>query len=240
MDIDGAISDDAITENDLQNGLYDHANVELFLADWANSKVVVLPLRTSWIGEIQMDGNTYKVDLRGIAQRLAQTFVQTTSLECRHAFCDTGCKLDIADFTDSYTVLDVETRDTFNLQGVVPEEPNVYQWGLATFTSGANAGVEMEVLRHYGRRIQLFLPLNNAIEVGDTLDLVYGCSKTWTQCNNYSNHVNFGGEPFLSGSDVLSRYPDDTADETETPDGIEDVWADYTDEFNELFDGEYD
>lgn len=214
MDIDGAIDDDSITENDLRNGLFDHANVDLFLAYWSNNKVAVLPLRTSWVGEIQMDGPKYKVDLRGIAQRLAQTFVKATSLECRYDFCDRECTLDIADFTETFTVNGVDGRDTFRVGGGITDTENYYQWGLATWLTGSNAGVKMEILRQNRNRVQLFLPMNSAIRLGDTISLVAGCSKTWTQCGVFDNKVNFGGEPFLAGNDILSRYPDDTADET--------------------------
>lgn len=221
MDIDGAIDDDRITENDLRNGLFDHANVELFLAYWANSKVTVLPLRTSWIGEIQMDGPKYKVDLRGIAQRLAQTFVNATSLECRYDFCDSCCTLDVADFTNTFSVGTPESRDTFTVTGgSIPNVDNFYQWGLATWLTGNNAGVRMEILRQNDNRVQLFLPMNSAIRGGDTLTMLAGCSKTWTQCGIYGNQVNFGGEPFLAGNDILSRYPDDSPDETEDERGI--------------------
>ena len=216
MDIDGAIDSEAITENDLRNGFFDNANVELFLAYWSSSRVGTLPLRTSWIGEIQMDGPKYKVDLRGIAQRLAQTFIQQTSLECRYGFCDTKCKLDIADYTNSYVISSVESRDTFRVADMEEAfNSNSYQWGLCRFTSGLNEGVEMEILRQFGNRIQLFLPLNFIMAEDDTVDLILGCSKTWDRCGDFNNRVNFGGEPFLNGNDILSRYPSATDDETD-------------------------
>lgn len=233
MDIDGAIDDDAITENDLRNGLYDNANVELFLAYWSNSKVMVLPLRTSWIGEIQMDGPKYKVDLRGIAQRLAQTFIKGTSLECRYDFADVDplntaqshCKLNASLYTTAFEVAAVESRDTFSVTAMDPEyDENGYQWGRATWTSGGNLGVSMEILRQYERRIQLFLPMHTVIEVGDTLNMILGCSKTYDACcNKFNNVVNFGGEPFLKGNDILMRYPSASEDETDIDELADDI-----------------
>lgn len=220
MDIEGAIDDDAISENDLRDGLYDNAKVELFIAYWSKDKVSVLPLRVSWIGEIQMDGPKFKVDLRGIAQRLAQTFVKATSLECRYNFCDADCQLIAENYTEEVTVTEVISRDTFKFSVQNAVTSNFFQWGLAKWTSGDNAGVKMEILRHYEDQVQLFLPLNKPIEVGDIIDMTGGCSKSWDRCGSFGNRVNFGGEPFLAGNDMLSRYPSDTPDESEKPGGL--------------------
>lgn len=215
MDIDGAIDADAITENDLRNGFFDNANFELFLAYWSNSNIRTLPLRTSWVGEIQMDGPKYKVDLRGIAQRLAQTFIQTTSLECRYDFCNSKCGLSAATFTSEYRVREVFSRDIFRVFNMpAPFRENAYQWGKAKILTGPNAGVEMEILRQYEDRVQLFLPLNFPLEPEDDVELMRGCNKTWDKCKEFENTINFGGEPFLAGNDILSRYPDASDDET--------------------------
>lgn len=219
MNIDAIISDDEITDADLRNGLYDHANVELFLAYWSGPRVTMLPLRTSWIGELVISGKEYKADLRGIAQKLAQVFVSATSLDCRWTFCDqnsTGrsfCGLNAATYTSSGAVLSAQARDIFVMSGTPTlQADNYYQWGLVTFTSGDNEGAKMEVLRHYGDRVQLFLPLAAPISPGDTFDIIAGCNKTFEQCQTFGNEARFGGEPYLEGADTLTRVgiPDRT------------------------------
>lgn len=216
MDIDGIIDDDDISAQDLKRGFFDNANVELFIAYWADQAIRMLPLRTSWVGETVVKGQKYKVDLRGIAQRLAQTFVQATSLECRYTFCDGGvdgakppskCTLNEADYTSDFTVTSVESRDIFSVSIPPADHGGVYQWGKARFTSGNNAGSLMEILRQWENRVQLFLPLPLSISVGDTVSLVRGCNKSWGACTAFGNGINFGGEPFLSGSDMLTRFP---------------------------------
>lgn len=226
MNIDAIISDDAITEADLRNGVFEHANVELFLAYWGNNRIRLLPLRTSWIGELQINGSEYKADLRGIAQKLAQVFVSGTSLDCRWSFCDENasgksyCGLNADSFTDSLVVASVESRDTFTVNPHGNGD-DYYKWGKVTFTSGENNGASMEVLRQWGDRFQLFLPLKGVIAPGDTLDALAGCNKTFTQCQAYSNSRRFGGEPYLEGSDVLTRVgiPDNNVSESDVDDG---------------------
>lgn len=208
MDVTGIITDDHINETDLMQGKFENAKVELFIAYWSNRRVHLLPLRVSWIGEQVLHGPSFKADLRGIAQRLNNIYVKKTSLECRYDFCDANCTLNAATYTESYTVQTVSTRDQFTIDFVAGGAlgDNRYQWGKATFTSGNNNGVSMEVLTHYQTKIQLFTPLNADIQVGDTLDILAGCSGTYDECVAYGNLVNMGAEPLLTGTDVLTKY----------------------------------
>lgn len=206
MDIDGMIDDDAITEEELRLGLFDNARVDLYLAYWMDRTVKVLPLRASWIGEIQAENNKFKVDLRGIAGKLAQMFTKVTALECRYDFADAKCGISAASQEESYTVQSIVSTDTFEVP--IVKFDNFYQWGKCTFVTGSNAGMEMEVLRQWQDRVQLFLPPAYPLQVGDTVRLIAGCNKTFpTCCSRFNNGRRFGGEPYLAGSDMLTRYP---------------------------------
>lgn len=218
MDVDGLIDDDSITEDDLRLGLFDQARVDLFLAYWRDRHVKVLPLRASWIGEIQTENDKFKVDLRGISNKLAQTFTKATSLECRWTFADSRCGITPATHEASFTVQSVVSSDTFVVPIPDVDHENAYQWGNCTFLTGTNAGAKMEILRQWEDRVQLFLPLPYPVEAGDTVKLIKGCDKTFpTCCAKFDNAKRFGGEPFLAGSDMLTRYPvrDDAQDGTE-------------------------
>lgn len=205
MEIDAIVDSASITESDLEAGKFDGAEVRLYIAYWSNLTVAMLPLRVSWIGAIRTQGESFKGDMRGIAQRLAQIFLQSVSLECRYTFGDAKCGLDLTSMTTAYTVASVIGEDEFLINTSAAGQ--IYQWGLAKFTSGANAGVSMEIVHHFTDKIKLFLPLSYPIQVGDAVTLVQGCAKTYDACTAYNNVVRFGGEPFLANSDVLQRYP---------------------------------
>lgn len=214
MDLEAILSDETISENDVIAGIFDYAKVDLFIAFWRNVVTGTLPLRTGWFGEINTMEVEFRVDVRGLAQRLQNFFIQTTSLECRYDFCDSNCGLDAATFITNVTVSEVESKDTFLVTGIIPADYGTYQWGLATWTSGDNEGVSMEILRNFEDRLHLFLPMPYAIEVGDTIDILKGCDKRFTTCRDtYNNARVFGGEPFLQGDDVLSETPDYPKDE---------------------------
>lgn len=219
MDVDAIVSDASIAEADLIGGRFDNANVELFIVYWSGPQMGRLPLRTSWIGEVNIRGASFKADLRGIAQKLQQIFIQTTSLECRWTFCDAKCGLNAATYTRRVTVTVTESNDTFDANIAAPDRGK-FQWGLAKWVTGANAGLDMEIIRNYQTRLQLFLPMPFNVEVGDTLDIIYGCDKVFQTCNTvYGNADRFGGEPFLAGSDLLVTYPKMVDDEDEDSGG---------------------
>jgi uncharacterized phage protein (TIGR02218 family) len=207
LDLIAIIGEESITENDILAGIYSQAKVEIFLAYWGRSSILTLPLRVSWMGEISAEGVQFKAELRGIAQKLAQYFIQTTSVECRWTFTDARCGIDPLTYTHAATVTEANSRDIFTLN-IPLERHGLYAWGRCTFTSGNNEGVSMEIIRNYENSIQLFLPVPYDIEVGDSVNLLQGCGKGKTECRErFNNYSRFGGEPYLSGTDYLVSYP---------------------------------
>ncbi|MEQ1538548.1 MAG: phage portal protein [Sphingorhabdus sp.] len=52
------------------------------------------------------------------------------------------------------------------------------------------------------------LGANELIHTGSRIELVEGCDKTIATCSTrFSNAINFRGEPYLPGNDILTRYP---------------------------------
>jgi uncharacterized phage protein (TIGR02218 family) len=207
LDMKCLITDDSITESDLLSGLLDDAEVYLFLVVWEKSGAKwELPLRLSWLGEIAQSGLSFQGDIRGVAQRLAQVFVATTSLECRNILGDTKCGVALGPYTITTTVASVNqsyTEVTVNgdLLGLD------YTWGRIIFNDGQAANIDMEITDQTGNTVTLFLPLYKTVEAGDSVDLILGCSKVYAACITFLNGVRFNGEPYLEGKDIFGRYP---------------------------------
>ena len=115
-------------------------------------------------------------------------------------------------WTRAGTVLAVEGRTTFT--ATVSEPRAVDGWfagGVLTFETGANAGASMEVkgwTRDPGR-IELYLPLGFAVQSGDLFRVHPGCDKRLDTCiDRFANVLNFRGEPYIPGQDLLMSYPD--------------------------------
>lgn len=83
-------------------------------------------------------------------------------------------------------------------------EIGYFAYGTVKFTSGANAGQTMEVKSFSPGVVTLAMSLNAPIAVGDTYTIVAGCDKQCGTCSGrFNNLVNFRGEPYIPGADVL-------------------------------------
>jgi uncharacterized phage protein (TIGR02218 family) len=88
--------------------------------------------------------------------------------------------------------------------------------GLLTFEASAsptsaNTGLSMEIKSWslVSKRVMLFLSMPFDISPGDAVALRAGCGKSLGVCRDtFDNVLNFRGEPFVPGNDLLFRTPD--------------------------------
>ena len=86
------------------------------------------------------------------------------------------------------------------------EESGWFDYGVVTWTSGANAGLSAEIRYFNGSQFGLFEPMPYAIAAGDTYEVTPGCDKRLQTCRDkYDNVVNFRGEPYIPGRQEASR-----------------------------------
>ncbi len=87
-----------------------------------------------------------------------------------------------------------------------------YTHGLVTFLTGENANARRIEVRRWvnsSRTLELFLPMNFPIAVGDVFEVYVGCAKPVLDCRDkFDNVVNYRGEPYIPGNDALFRTPD--------------------------------
>ena len=86
--------------------------------------------------------------------------------------------------------------------------------GVVVWLTGPNAGRSMEIRDFVegavSQSIELFLNMPFDVTVGDTARVYRGCQKrALADCRDiFANIINFRGEPYLPGQDLLIRYPD--------------------------------
>lgn len=202
---------------DVRNGLYNFAEVRIFRVSFENPEAGTIPVQRFWISNlVQKDERQFGCDLQGLSSRYDAQIISQTSLECRYDFgsqntdAGTGCTLDALDFTFTGTVTTGSTDgSTFSDTGRT-EADKYFQYGLLTWTGGANEGLQMEVKTYTqsGGAFVLFQPMASAISVGDTYECVAGCDKLLdTCCHKFNNAINFGGEPYIPGTSVILQTP---------------------------------
>ncbi len=208
LDIIGLLDSASISNADLRAGLYDHARIDVYLCNWADLTQGVMQLRRGWLGEVKLIGGKYQAELRGLLDLLQRPFGKTYSPECRYGFGDTSCKINLAGFTVIGTASSAVDASQFT-DAARSEANNVFNYGLLTWLSGANAGLSMEVKSFASKQFVLWLPMPNTIAVGDSYSVYRGCDKRFATCQSvFNNAVNFGGFPHLPGVDRALNYPD--------------------------------
>jgi uncharacterized phage protein (TIGR02218 family) len=213
LDVDGVFDAETITEEALRAGLFDHAEVRVFLVNWADLSMGALKMRRGWFGEVMLNENgKFRTELRGMAQALQQQIGEIYSPECRADLGDARCKVDLAAWTRIGTVTAVIDRAVFiaSVAGAATAD-GWFNGGLLTWTTGANAGRAIEVKSWIATtgQIELFLAVGYAIQIGDAFTVYPGCDKRLDTCiGRFNNVINFRGEPYVPGVDAMMQYPD--------------------------------
>lgn len=206
LDVDGALSSDAITAADLAAGRWDGASVRIFLVDWQQPEGELLPLARGELGEVSVTGQGFTAELRGPTARLARPVVDQTSPECRARLGDKKCRIDMAARISVTRIAALSGEDAISVEAAAPGV-SVYRYGRLRWLSGANSGLESAILESDGTLLTLREPAVFGPAVGDLVEISEGCDKTLATCRDrFANAANFRGEPHLPGVDLLTRY----------------------------------
>ncbi|NJM51591.1 MAG: DUF2163 domain-containing protein [Sphingomonadales bacterium] len=212
----GALDADDITAEALLAGVYDHAEVELFVVDWSDLTIPKTIVRRGWIGNISQSGITFRAELRGLGQRIQQPIIESYSPECRVDLFSPRCGASRAAFAVTATVtsltdgtLGVASDNRVFFSNTLNQEDDWFKYGELIWTTGANAGHTTEIRSFKKGRIELWEPMGLNVAVGDTFTIHAGCDKSLATCRaKFNNVVNFRGEPHVPGNDAMLAYPD--------------------------------
>lgn len=206
LEVQGLLNSDVITEADLLAGLWDYAEIEIFLVNYADLSQGALILRKGTVGNVQYNRNTFVAEMRGLTQAFQNILGQVTTPTCRVEFTSAKCGLSASAYTVTGAITSISSNRLITDTSRT-EATDFFKYGKITFTSGNNVGYSMEVKEFTsGGVIELVLPLPYEMQVGDTYDMIRGCSKTFAACKAYNNVINFRGEPHVPGIDKAIRY----------------------------------
>lgn len=200
LELEGLLDSETITRGGLLGGLYDHAELEIFMVNYEAPDEGRLHVKTGWLGEVTLRDGVFVAEVRGISAALQQTIGEVYTPTCRAQLGDGRCKKILTGFTHTGTVDAVDNEFTF-YDAARTEAAGYFAYGTVTFTSGPNTGLRMEIRDFSNGRFGLFLPLPTMVMAGDTYTAVAGCDKRIETCSTrFSNAVNFRGEPHLPGN----------------------------------------
>lgn len=203
LEVEGMLHSDAIEEADIMKGLYDYAEVEVFMVDYTSPDTGALPLRMGWFGEVTLKEKQFVAEIRGLSQALQQPIGEIYSPGCRAVFGDSRCKKNLAGFTVTGTVSAAHGVNGVSAAALTQAD-GYFTAGKITFSSGVNQGVTVEVKYYADKQFYFALPLRMPCEAGDMFSATAGCDKTAVMCRDrFTNLVNFRGEPHVPGTDKV-------------------------------------
>lgn len=212
VDVEGALSSDDISEEDIAAGLYDGATVETFLVNWRQPEDFVL-LRKATVGKITRTDGRFVAELESLAHALDRPNGRYVSRSCDAELGDARCGFALAnpDFTGTGTVEAFHAPSALVVSGLGDFDAGWFTHGVLTWTAGTNAGRSERVEEHRKDATGTMLVLRpraglSATEA-DTFSIVAGCDKTFATCKaKFANALNFRGFPHLPGNDAAYGY----------------------------------
>jgi len=203
MDLEGAVTSDAIAARDLDAGRWDGAELALFVTDWSAADVAPVTVARGSLGAIERRGAAFAAELQGVTRLLDRPVCPATSPSCRAMLGDRACRVDLAPLTHLRRVVAVDGR-AVTLDSVAAG----MAFGELLWMDGANCGLASPVIAAEGSVLHLaeapaFVPVFPA-----QVRLIEGCDKQLATCRDrFANAANFRGEAHLPGNDLLTRYP---------------------------------
>lgn len=211
LEVTGALSSATLTEDDLAAGRYDDARIAIYRVNWADPSQRVL-MRSGSIGEVRRSGNGFTAELRGLAHYLQQAMGRLFQLTCDADLGDFRCTVDLSSpaFSGSGAITSVRSARRFDVSGLEGFAGGFFTRGLFSFTSGASAGLKIEVKAHTklssSDLVELWAEAEGGPAAGDTFKVTAGCDKHFETCKmRFSNTINFRGFPSMPGNQFLMQ-----------------------------------
>ena len=203
-EIAGALSHDAIREDDLAAGRFDGAAIVLGLVDWESFELQELYRGT--IGAVGIEGDGFSAELQSLKVLLDRDLVARTSPTCRAEFCGRGCTLSATRFSSRGTIAEV-AEDGAAVRVSTLASPESLVFGRMRILEGPASGMWRRIEAIDGEWLQLDRRIEDAPAAGTAIALREGCDHTIETCaGRFGNAINFQGEPYLPGNDLLARY----------------------------------
>lgn len=203
--VEGIISSDTLTEDELRAGYWDHAEFRIFMVNWADLTMGDAKMRKGWFGPVTLNRQTFVVELLGLMEAYSTSIGKSTQAMCRASLGDSDCQVSLVG-SPSYTVtgtIETSGTDFFTLTDSNRTEADAYfDEGVITLDF-PNGSLSYEVKAYIvGTWITKTAFAYDA--TGVTYTMTRGCNRMLSTCRDvFNNVVNFRGEPFLKGNDKL-------------------------------------
>lgn len=211
----GALSDDAVTEADINAGRFDGAEVVAWLVNWRDVAAREVQFRGS-IGELKRADGAFHAELRGLSEALNTPVGRVFQKPCQAVLGDARCGVDLSQpgYRTEIAVEAVERGRVFTFDALAGFDDRWFERGRLQVLTGEARGlvamVKNDRVVDSKRIIELWEELRMPVLTGDTVLLEAGCDKRIATCRlKFQNILNFQGFAHIPGEDWLMTYPQD-------------------------------
>ena len=143
LELDGILSSPSITEASLHQGLWDYAFYAIFMVNWKDltNTMGALVQRVGHLGEVTVERNTFKAELRGRTQAYSRVIGELTQPGCRAQLFDTRCKVNPATYTFTSTITGINASFPTVLYDTARTEPGPSGGIAIVGITNANPGI---------------------------------------------------------------------------------------------------
>ncbi len=188
-----------ITPDDVTFGALDGALFDIWMIDYLSPGDGRLAMFRGKVSTVEInDIGAAAFQLEGFASDLTELVVETYAAVCPASLGDSRCQKNLTAFTFNATVNTVTSRSRFSLTITAPAAVNGwFANGVLQFTSGANDGFAFDIRNwtQSGSVVDLWLPTIKDVSPGDTLQIVAGCDKLPSTCQQKFNNIKFLTQP---------------------------------------------
>ena len=144
-EVSGALAAGGLNEADLARGLYDDAQVRVWLVNWSDVSQRVL-LEAGFVGEIRRDDAGFAAEVRGLAKAFDEERGRLYMRACSADLGDARCGVALA--TVAASVASSDGRLGLTAPVLASYADGHFSGGRLVFTNGGNTGFTTEVKRH--------------------------------------------------------------------------------------------
>jgi len=209
----GALSDAAISEEDVLAGRYDGAEVRAWLVNWRDVEQRQLQFRGT-MGELRRSGGAFQAELRGLSEALNRPVGRIFQKPCTAVLGDARCGFgfETPGYVHEGAVTSVSEGRVFRFAGLAGFDAGWFQRGRLEIVDGTAKGLGGSVKRDLGeagaRVIELWEPVRANVADGVTVKVFAGCDKRFETCRlKFNNVLNFQGFPDIPEDDWMMVHP---------------------------------
>ena len=142
----GALSDASVREEDLAEGRFDGAEVQSWLVNWADISARVTEFRGNF-GEVTRKAGAFRVELRGLSERLNQVQGLVYQAGCGAILGDARCgvNLGLPAYRASAPIAEIDVLGRIRIEGLTGFADQWFERGQIEVLSGASAGMSVMV-----------------------------------------------------------------------------------------------